>query len=73
MKLEEFQTAKAALEAGYALSPGDARFEKLIKECDDQIAGYMDEWLLVFRLHLFHNPIPISCRGEQCIILDQNI
>ena len=44
MKLEEFQTAKAALEAGYALSPGDTRFEKLIKECDDQIAGNMDEW-----------------------------
>lgn len=39
MKLEEYQTAKTALEAGFALSPGDRRFNKLIKECDDRIPG----------------------------------
>ncbi|KAF9617768.1 hypothetical protein IFM89_038530 [Coptis chinensis] len=38
LKLEEFQTAKAALEAGASLAPGDARFSNLIKECDQRIA-----------------------------------
>ncbi|KAF3332403.1 protein SGT1 isoform X2 [Carex littledalei] len=38
MKLEEYQTAKAALEAGAALVPGDNIFTKLIKECDERIA-----------------------------------
>ncbi|PIA49154.1 hypothetical protein AQUCO_01300188v1 [Aquilegia coerulea] len=39
LKLEEFQTAKAALEAGASLAPGDARFSNLIKECDERIAA----------------------------------
>lgn len=39
MKLEEYQTAKAALEAGASLAPGDARFTNLIKECEEHIAG----------------------------------
>lgn len=39
MKLEEYQTAKAAFEAGAALAPGDSRFAKLIEECDKCIAG----------------------------------
>lgn len=39
MKLEEYQTAKTALEAGAALAPGDSRFTQLIKECDERIAG----------------------------------
>ncbi|OAY82117.1 Protein SGT [Ananas comosus] len=38
MKLEEYQTAKTALEAGAALAPGDLRFTRLIKECDERIA-----------------------------------
>ncbi|KAF5731786.1 Phosphatase-related [Tripterygium wilfordii] len=38
MKLEEYQTAKAALEAGATLAPGDSRFTNLIKECDERIA-----------------------------------
>ncbi|XP_074570052.1 protein SGT1 homolog isoform X1 [Curcuma longa] len=38
MKLEEYQTAKAALEAGLQLASGDSRFTKFIKECDDCIA-----------------------------------
>ncbi|KAE8719719.1 Protein SGT1-like protein [Hibiscus syriacus] len=38
MKLEEYQTAKAALESGAALAPGDSRFSKLIKECEERIA-----------------------------------
>ncbi|XP_062149683.1 protein SGT1 homolog isoform X2 [Alnus glutinosa] len=37
-KLEEYQTAKAALEAGASLAPGDSRFTNLIKECDQHIA-----------------------------------
>ncbi|KAL0905509.1 hypothetical protein M5K25_023933 [Dendrobium thyrsiflorum] len=38
MKLEEYQTAKAALTAGLSLAPGDSRFNLLIKECDERIA-----------------------------------
>ncbi|ONK80551.1 uncharacterized protein A4U43_C01F19100 [Asparagus officinalis] len=38
VKLEEHQTAKVALEAGLKLAPGDLRFTKLIKECDEKIA-----------------------------------
>ncbi|CAN1751455.1 Protein SGT1 homolog B [Linum perenne] len=41
MKLEEYQTAKAALDAGVSLAPNDqkSRFTNLIKECEDRIAG----------------------------------
>lgn len=39
MKLEEYETAKAALELGAALEPGDTRFAILIKECDVRIKG----------------------------------
>ncbi|CAN1264407.1 Protein SGT1 homolog [Linum perenne] len=40
MKLEEYQTAKAALDAGVSLAPNDqkSRFTNLIKECEDRIA-----------------------------------
>ncbi|PIN10387.1 hypothetical protein CDL12_17026 [Handroanthus impetiginosus] len=38
IKLEEYQTAKTALETGASLAPGDSRFTKLIKECDEGIA-----------------------------------
>lgn len=42
IKLEEYQTAKAALETGASLAPGDSRFSKFIKECDELIAGGSD-------------------------------
>ncbi|KAI9073543.1 hypothetical protein K1719_044491 [Acacia pycnantha] len=38
MKLEEYQTAKAALIKGASLDQGESRFITLIKECDDLIA-----------------------------------
>ena len=38
MKLEEYQTARAALEKGASLEPGNSRFTNLIKECDQHIA-----------------------------------
>ncbi|KAL3365730.1 hypothetical protein AABB24_010730 [Solanum stoloniferum] len=38
MKLEEYQTAKATLETGASLAPGESRFTRLIKECDEHIA-----------------------------------
>ncbi|KAL0382395.1 UNVERIFIED_CONTAM: protein SGT1 [Sesamum calycinum] len=38
IKLEEYQTAKTALETGASLAPGDSRFTNLIKECDERIA-----------------------------------
>ncbi|KAJ8543118.1 hypothetical protein K7X08_005641 [Anisodus acutangulus] len=38
MKLEEYQTAKAALETGASLAPGESRFTSLIIECDERIA-----------------------------------
>jgi hypothetical protein len=50
MKLEEYQTAKAALETGAALVPGDNRFTKLIKECDDRIAGSIHFYNLIHRM-----------------------
>ncbi|KAL0400678.1 UNVERIFIED_CONTAM: protein SGT1 [Sesamum latifolium] len=37
-KLEEYQTAKMALETAASLAPGDSRFTNLIKECDERIA-----------------------------------
>ncbi|MBA0552108.1 hypothetical protein Golob_022947, partial [Gossypium lobatum] len=43
MKLEEYQTAKAALETGATLAPGELRFSKLIKECEERIAEETDE------------------------------
>lgn len=39
MKLEEYETAKVALEKGSSLAPGDSRFTNLIKECEERIAG----------------------------------
>lgn len=41
IKLEEYQTAKAALEAGSSLAPGDTRFTQLMKECEKRIAGIL--------------------------------
>ncbi|KAL7107025.1 hypothetical protein ACP275_06G028000 [Erythranthe tilingii] len=38
INLEEYETAKAALETGASLAPHDSRFTKLIKECDEHIA-----------------------------------
>ncbi|GMH28107.1 hypothetical protein Nepgr_029950 [Nepenthes gracilis] len=38
IKLEEYQTARAALQAGASLAPGDSRFTNLIKDCDARIA-----------------------------------
>lgn len=43
MKLEEYQTAKAAFEAGAALAPGESRFAKLIQECEKCIAEEMND------------------------------
>ncbi|KAK3037247.1 hypothetical protein RJ639_030140 [Escallonia herrerae] len=43
IKLEEYQTAKAALGIGASLAPGDSRFTNLIKECDMRIAEEADE------------------------------
>ncbi|KAJ8773227.1 hypothetical protein K2173_028404 [Erythroxylum novogranatense] len=38
LKLEEYETAKAALETGASLAPGDSRFISLIKQCNELIA-----------------------------------
>ncbi|KAL5222104.1 hypothetical protein ABZP36_026817 [Zizania latifolia] len=38
IKLEEYQTAKAALELGSSFASGDLRFTRLMKECDEHIA-----------------------------------
>lgn len=38
IKLEEYETAKSALEMGASLAPGDSRFANLIKECEELIA-----------------------------------
>ncbi|CBI34396.3 unnamed protein product, partial [Vitis vinifera] len=41
-KLEEYQTAKVALEKGVRFAQNDPRFAKLIKECNDCIAEQYD-------------------------------
>ncbi|TVU35863.1 hypothetical protein EJB05_17770 [Eragrostis curvula] len=38
MKLEEYQTAKAALELGSSYASGDSRFTRLLKACEERIA-----------------------------------
>lgn len=52
MKLEEYQTAKAALEAGLTVTPGDSRFSRLIEECDKLIAGTFGVKAFSFMLNL---------------------
>ncbi|KAF6162151.1 hypothetical protein GIB67_008280 [Kingdonia uniflora] len=47
IKLEEYETAKVALEAGASLAQGDSRFTNLIKECDDRIAAFTFSYLLM--------------------------
>lgn len=39
MKLEEYRTAKTALEKGVSMAPSESKFKKLIDECDFQITG----------------------------------
>jgi suppressor of G2 allele of SKP1 len=39
IKLEEYQTAKAALEQGSSYASGDSRFTLLLKECEEHIAA----------------------------------
>lgn len=51
MKLEEYQTAKTALETGASLADDKSRFVNLIKECDKLIAGELYSfWLKTFYL-----------------------
>ncbi|XP_057732024.1 protein SGT1 homolog B-like isoform X2 [Arachis stenosperma] len=38
MKLKEYQTAKAALEMGASLAPGDSKFTDMLKQCHELIA-----------------------------------
>lgn len=40
MKLEEYATAKAALEKGASVAPNESKFEKMIDECNLLIAGF---------------------------------
>lgn len=39
MKLEEYRTAKTALEKGASIAPSESKFKKLIDECDLRISG----------------------------------
>lgn len=39
MKLEEYRTAKTALEKGVSVAPNESKFKKMIDECDLRIAG----------------------------------
>ncbi|XP_020966967.1 protein SGT1 homolog B isoform X3 [Arachis ipaensis] len=42
MKLKEYQTAKAALEMGASLAPGDSKFIDMLKQCHELIAEESD-------------------------------
>ena len=39
MKLEEYSTAKAALQKGASVAPNESKFNKMIDECNLHIAG----------------------------------
>jgi len=41
MKLEEYSTAKAALEKGASVAPNEPKFKKMIDECDLRIAVFV--------------------------------
>jgi len=43
MKLEEYSTAKAALEKGASVAPNEPKFKKMIDECDLRIAGMLHQ------------------------------
>lgn len=45
MKLEEYQTAKNALEKGASIAPSESKFKKLIDECDLRISGMVNALL----------------------------
>uniref|UniRef100_A0A7N0U4Z5 SGT1 n=1 Tax=Kalanchoe fedtschenkoi TaxID=63787 RepID=A0A7N0U4Z5_KALFE len=62
-KLEEYQTAKAALETGAVLAPGDSRFTNLIKECELKIAEVIVE---IFAKRVPPNSIKVDF-GEQIL------
>lgn len=39
MKLEEYRTAKSALEKGASVAPNESKFNKMLDECNLRIAG----------------------------------
>lgn len=39
MKLEEYRTAKSALEKGASVAPNESKFKKMLDECNLRIAG----------------------------------
>ena len=47
MKLEEYRTAKTALEKGASIAPSESKFKKLIDECDLRITGMYGLLLVV--------------------------
>lgn len=61
IKLEEFQTAKTALETGAFLAPEDSRFINLIKECNEHIAEEAGE---VLKQSVDKGPFNVTPRSE---------
>ncbi|RRT75619.1 hypothetical protein B296_00021505 [Ensete ventricosum] len=82
IKLEEYQTAKAALEAGFSLAPTDSRFTRLIKECDEHIA---EVWYdtptastgssnrCLFHLRTWPNSYIVLCSAEEINCLPKQV
>lgn len=54
MKLEEYSTAKAALEKGVSVAPNESKFKKMIDECNLRIAGILHK-LHSLRLKVLHD------------------
>lgn len=54
MKLEEYSTAKAALEKGASIAPDESKFKKMIDECNLRIAGMLHK-LLRLRCKLLYD------------------
>ncbi|KAK1326144.1 hypothetical protein QJS10_CPA01g02268 [Acorus calamus] len=63
IKLEEYQTAKAALEVGAIIAKGDLRFNRLIKECEEHMAEEINE------LSKKVTPINLPSSGSDCVNL----
>ncbi|GAV76136.1 TPR_1 domain-containing protein/CS domain-containing protein/SGS domain-containing protein/TPR_11 domain-containing protein [Cephalotus follicularis] len=65
LKLEEYHTAKAALETGASIAQSDSRFNKLIKECDELIAEETKD----LAKPLMPNPQPTDAPAPQAVTL----
>jgi len=56
MKLEEYRTAKTALEKGASITPSESKFKKLIDECNFLITGMFFVFFSCFLVDYVYMP-----------------